>query len=350
MIKQITIKNFQSHKDTTLDLDPGVNIIGGTSDSGKTALLRALKWVITNRPSGDSYRSHWGGDTEVGIITTDDVEVFRRRTRKLNGYDMGGETFVALGAEVPEPVKAALNINPLSWQSQMDAPFLLSETSGEVSRVLNEVADLEKIDVALFNINKAVRDNKGALVLVKLSASKQEQDLQQFENVDAQKKRVLLLKEMARKAALMEQLVEKGSTLLTDFESLSASLAKLRDVDSLEPVLKKLQEQSTELETLERRMNTCNIRLEEHARLSESLSKFKNLDGAVKDIDKLLKRDQDLQQMLTGISTIEEGYRRIQDCTKALADCKQTLANLEETWRIDFPSTCPLCGQEVHNG
>ena len=67
MIQSVHIQNFQSHKNSTLEFSPGVNIIVGTSDSGKTAIIRALRWVVWNRPSGDSLRSTWGGKTSVEI-------------------------------------------------------------------------------------------------------------------------------------------------------------------------------------------------------------------------------------------------------------------------------------------
>ena len=69
MIKEISIKNFQSHKDSHIELSDGVNIIVGASDSGKSSLIRAIKWLATNRPSGESIRSTWGGKTEVEIFT-----------------------------------------------------------------------------------------------------------------------------------------------------------------------------------------------------------------------------------------------------------------------------------------
>jgi len=65
MIKTLSIQNYQSHKDSTLEFDPGVNVIVGSTDSGKTAIIRALRWLIWNRPNGDSFRSTWGGDTKV---------------------------------------------------------------------------------------------------------------------------------------------------------------------------------------------------------------------------------------------------------------------------------------------
>ena len=44
MINSIKIQNFQSHKNTTIKLKPGVNIITGSSDCGKSVDIRALKW------------------------------------------------------------------------------------------------------------------------------------------------------------------------------------------------------------------------------------------------------------------------------------------------------------------
>ena len=54
-IKSVKIENFANHKDTFVTLEPGTNIITGTSDSGKTAFVRALMFVLDNMSSGTSY-------------------------------------------------------------------------------------------------------------------------------------------------------------------------------------------------------------------------------------------------------------------------------------------------------
>ena len=71
MIKNLHIKNFQSHEDTFLEFHPSVNIIIGSSDSVKTAIIRALRKVVWNRPSGDSLRSHWGGESRIELSGED---------------------------------------------------------------------------------------------------------------------------------------------------------------------------------------------------------------------------------------------------------------------------------------
>lgn len=46
MIKKVTLHNFQSHKDSVLNLSDGITSIIGLSDSGKSSFLRALKCVL----------------------------------------------------------------------------------------------------------------------------------------------------------------------------------------------------------------------------------------------------------------------------------------------------------------
>jgi len=125
MIQTIQINNFQSHKHTYLTLDPGVNIIVGPSDSGKTAILRALRWLVWNRPTGEAFRSSWGGETLVEI-TLDDF-ILQRSKDKENIYKIVNDNEVkllkAFGTEVPEEVSKILNLDDSNLQQQMDAPF-----------------------------------------------------------------------------------------------------------------------------------------------------------------------------------------------------------------------------------
>ena len=59
MLQTIQIHNFQSHENSQLDLSPGINTLVGDSDCGKSAVMRAILWAITNSPQGDAYVSDW---------------------------------------------------------------------------------------------------------------------------------------------------------------------------------------------------------------------------------------------------------------------------------------------------
>jgi DNA repair exonuclease SbcCD ATPase subunit len=157
MIKSLHIENFQSHEDSRLEFDPGTNVILGASDSGKSAIIRALKWVIWNRPQGESYRSHWGGGTRV-IIKTEQGVVERVRGDNVNSYLLNGDLELkALRAEVPEEVVRLLNLNETNLQMQFGRPFLLDSSPGEVAAHFNSVAHLSQIDSGLRNVQGWMR-------------------------------------------------------------------------------------------------------------------------------------------------------------------------------------------------
>ena len=162
MIKQLQLKRFQSHDDATLDFRPGVNMIVGESDKGKSAILRALRWVIFNRPSGFTFRSHWAGKGEASSVTVvmTNETVTRLRDEKRNVYEVGvfDNPLEAVRTDVPDEAKDALAMSDLNLQRQGDKPFLLDDPAPEVARVLNRVAGLDGIDITHTNVTGMIRD------------------------------------------------------------------------------------------------------------------------------------------------------------------------------------------------
>ena len=116
MIKDLSLENFQSHKKSSLEFSEGVNVIIGSSDSGKSSIIRSLQWVLFNRPSGDSFRSWWGGITNVVV---DGVSRIKGGSKGLeNCYEIGLNRFQAMGQGVPEDVTTVLNLSmnlPKLW-------------------------------------------------------------------------------------------------------------------------------------------------------------------------------------------------------------------------------------------
>lgn len=162
MIGELSISNFQSHKDTVVELCDGVNAFVGDNGAGKSVLVRGLWWLAFNRPTGDEFLSWWASLCEVSAIV-DGQRVVRRKGKGVNEYLVGDKLFRAFNQEVPVEVTAALRLSELNFQRQMDSPFLLSSGAGEVARYLNEVARLESIDVAMEGITSALRATSATL-------------------------------------------------------------------------------------------------------------------------------------------------------------------------------------------
>lgn len=151
MIEKIEIHNFQSHKATVLELDAKVNTLQGNSDCGKSAVLRALQWLIFN-PAGDYFISDWArkGKTQTApcevIVHANGHKIVRRRDKDFNGYYLDDEMFEATRNTVPKKISDILNLGEVNVQRQLDPPFLLSMSAGEVSRYINNLVNLTRID------------------------------------------------------------------------------------------------------------------------------------------------------------------------------------------------------------
>lgn len=159
MIKKIKLRNIQSHQSTDIELCGGINVLVGSSNNGKSAILRGLYWVRNNRPLGiDTLASHWALDKKGNLSKEMSVEVenengtvIRRRTADENQYIVNGNVQNVVKTDVPADVSDILRLSDTNIQRQLDEPFLLSQTTGEVAKYFNHIARLDVIDTALTN-------------------------------------------------------------------------------------------------------------------------------------------------------------------------------------------------------
>ena len=151
MLEKVKIKNFQSHRNTEIELSHAVNSIQGNSDCGKSAVMRALNWLIFN-PAGDYFVSDWArkgkslsAPCEVSVSVGGHT-ITRKRDKDFNGYILDGQVFEATRNSVPPQVAELLGLGEVNIQRQLDPPFLLSKSSGDVSRYINSLVNLTRID------------------------------------------------------------------------------------------------------------------------------------------------------------------------------------------------------------
>lgn len=155
MLEKLTLQNFEAHKNSTLEFVPGVNVIAGPSDHGKSSIVRALGLVLQNRPQGLAYIRNTEKDAKTKAVVTaifDDCEISRVRSKSENYYTLNGQQLKAMGATVPEEVASAARMDDLNIQYQFSRKmqhYLLSMSSGEVARYLNSLLELDIIDATL---------------------------------------------------------------------------------------------------------------------------------------------------------------------------------------------------------
>lgn len=166
MLKNVTIKNFQSLHEVDLDLG-AFTVIVGPSSSGKSALTRALKTIAGNA-RGTAFIENGQSDA---LITAENeshrVTLVRSnkstganeyRVMPLGDYTGAAEArYTKLGGSVPPEVSQALRMapDPSAWLAgQFDRPFLLAESGGEVARTLGALTNVSVIFEAAREANR----------------------------------------------------------------------------------------------------------------------------------------------------------------------------------------------------
>lgn len=221
-ITSVTLKNFQAHKDTTVQFDKGLNIIVGESNNGKTSILRGMLWAIDNQPLGNDFIMAGENDCSVTINFSDGTYIERGRTVKDTGYykiryiDDNGkyidQTYRGFTNAVPIEVANVhqmpkVNITKdiethLNVLSQLDGPFLLTESPLVKASAIGRITGTHVIDAAIKESNKTIQSNR------KLAKSYSE-DLQQKENERKQLPDIKSMEAFTKKYAYIVKYITK---------------------------------------------------------------------------------------------------------------------------------------------
>ena len=85
-IRHLIIENFQSHAHTEIELAPSLTVLVGESDTGKSAVIRALRWLLLNEPRGREFIRAGTTECRVTAILYDGTRITRERTPSRNRY------------------------------------------------------------------------------------------------------------------------------------------------------------------------------------------------------------------------------------------------------------------------
>ncbi len=201
MIKKIRLKNFVSHKDSELELDPGLNVIAGSTGNGKSVIHEGLEWALLNNFRGLGFRPTTypvdkKDSSSVGVIF-DNGSVIRERNErtdeenKINGYRFSNGNksgkLEALRTDVPKEIFDISRIDEINIQGQEDDRFLLSKhtSPGEVAKKLNEFCGLTIIDEVLDRARSNVDSVNKELVRTQKDLEESEKEVKKLSYLDS---------------------------------------------------------------------------------------------------------------------------------------------------------------------
>lgn len=333
MIHRVVIVNFQRHRKLDLKLGRNTTIIGST-DVGKSAVMRAIRWVCLNDLRGTDFIREGAKRCRVTLYV-DEHKVSRIRGASINVYRLDGKTFHAVGTGVPQEVREVLNIEEYNFQSQHDGPFWFNLPGPAVSRALNDVVDLSLIDHTLAQLGKALRRDKVELGVVSerlAEATKVRTDLQMAlvlqemrEGIQARK---VAIEDGNKKAALLSTIVTAGEEAAANLKRLGKPLQKGSDAMQGAQHLIEAEARITLLDQMidygTRQQQLAGIRLPSTKTLSTTALAHTRLERKA-------------AKLRSAITRAEEAQDALQKATKELDSA-------ESKFHEAIGEVCPLCG------
>lgn len=395
MIKSIELKNIQSHENTKIELDKGINCIVGSSNNGKSAILRGLYWARYNRPLGvDTLCSHWAlnkkgelNDEMSVTIENENGVVCRKRTKVDNQYIVNGEVLNVVKTDVPREVEQILKLSDTNIQRQLDAPFLLSETSGEVAKYFNHVVRLDIIDKVLTNAESSRRRTKADIEATEKIIKEQEQKKEKYDWLDSVER---LLQKWDTVKEHNDELKSQSENLQSELESFAENKQRVEKYtnivaqkDKLENI-SRLIEKTSEIEDL---CGNLTNSLEMYKHLSEKVEKLNKVIQLKKLVEDVMKADgasaglrmkiaeltfnldkfkavkfyPDFSEQKRLIEKLEKWnenslQEKVDELSKSIYDYKIQKMHVEDSTKDilclqeQLPDICPVCGNPMKNG
>ncbi|MDU5444675.1 MAG: AAA family ATPase, partial [Finegoldia magna] len=235
-ITDIYLTNFQSYEQGHFELSEKVNLITGASDSGKTALIRALSWVLFNDYTTDLLIRNGYNNVEVKIVFNNGNFILRGRKGNTNYYYIKNnpdneeiKKYENFGREIPSEIQDDFlfkKVNLLNEKyniliaSQLENSFLLSETDSTKANAIGKLVNIDILDNASRNVLREIKSTKGELNFKKSFINEKEESLNKYDYLNEEKIKIDNLK------ALYNNL-SKNSEKLYILQTLSKKLTEL---------------------------------------------------------------------------------------------------------------------------
>ncbi len=359
---KVRVKNFQSIKDVEVDVE-GFTVITGPNNSGKTALIRALRGAFQNT-AGTAFVRH-GEDTCRVEVELDDTNTFAwEKGHKIKpSYEVGGKKLNP-GREIPAEI-SELGVCPVQAGGREIWPQIANQFSGQVflvdqpgSVLAEAVADVERVGKLNRALKASEKDKRAATSELKVrnkDLSSFEDELQLFDGVDDVEKLVASCEASEVKVAKISRAVSGLNALRDRLNLASTVVASLAGVRTDFKALDKTESQVTDCKAALAEINDLTSLRD---RISAAQSDFNSAQAAFDSaggtdlstttkLEKLVKAIEGFQQLsadkVNAETQVSELRLLLVDAEKELVDLNTEIADT-----LGELGECPVCGTGTH--
>ena len=378
---EIELKNVGIIKSAQLEFINGLNIIVGSSSSGKSTLFRAIRSMMDNSFT-DSAVTY--GEKKLAIKINHDGHTATyirdlENTNRKSAYQIDGKVFVKVGRSSLEDLSKLFKIAPIeidgekinfNFSAQFSGPFLLLGSSSLLYSILTyrSTFDITQLNDLYFTDLKKVKQDisvnqKTKETLQKEKEYKEEglkkmedfpsvyiqvQTLkQQYEYLQRQRSLISKYKETLSKQQECKDRLLKIGYILDRYIGYEDRLKQYRMLSSLVLMKSKKEESIENIKNITNLLNQFSsipslyktyTTLQKYVSLNKKVTKNKDL------LSKLVIPDVSTLSLLVNYCKVKNNMKEVKD---NLSKFSTKISDIKE--QILSVGVCPLCNQPLCN-
>ncbi len=390
---QVQISNYQILKKASLEFIPGLNVIVGPSNNGKSSILKAIKALAFTIPGTTPIRSGQSSYT-VGIQYNGHIVILQKGLKE-SVYMVDKEKYSKFGQTTPEIVSNSLNIRELllngnkeqlNFWDQMNYPFLLDKSSVETFRFIIDSGENDKLSEALKTmvsdrqgINKTIDMLQGSINSVDLEIEEYNKELDKAKPIIEASLNIIELQPKVSKLNLLKDLKNRRDTLLENKELNKAAFDKaLASYSTLKTLNSSINSLTEKINILQNKFIKLHNLIGDLSNINETLNKLNKYKSIVVQSHQNLFVLKEIREKINYISEQRKGlkmtpviklnfnetdfshlielraykrkheeidYNIVETETNKIAfkSSRDLYVNLKEYFKI-----CPYCGNPIH--
>ncbi|EJF06583.1 hypothetical protein ThvES_00013500 [Thiovulum sp. ES] len=397
----LKIKNFQSISNAVLDLS-GFTVIEGKTDTGKSAVRRALELLLYNQWDKSDI-TKGASDTEVTLVIDDRniISIRKPSNTYITVIDGIKKVHNKIGKSVPDDIRALgfkwLETNIYSYnlhvsrQPVNEPLFMTSFSDKEITQIFSSIFKVDNYDYANTLVKRDIRENESRLNFLT------EQIVSKKSKLDSVSKELQSVKNAYDKLMVLEEKVSLIDSYGVSARSLEDSQVKLSVTKTnLKTVFKVLTlfnylTRKSSLETVNNRVTMLDNKLSEFDKFRETynislalynlFNNHKNIDSFTERHSTIIVKKKEVSQLISyiysldtylNIKSISSKLNKVdtrlnklksiqdkltnyleynslldlkQDSTSKLSNCLNRVIYTES--EIDSVAICPTCNQPL---
>jgi len=344
-LKELHVKNFQSHKHTVLKFVDGVNAIIGKSQSGKTAIIRALELLRTLRPSGIRYK-RWDSSDPVVVkaVFNPDTTISLMKNKSSGKYKLDGETFEKFGTHVPPEISDAVNISDLNVQTQLSTPFLITDSSYQVSHTINNIIKTEKIDEWISKLNKKISEMNNNISIRKSDVESLTREITKYKGhkqIDLELRKAKTANQKIVIAANKADLIETKTQKYKRLKRQKEEIEKILEADE------HLNNAGQLFETIRGKERVLSL-LEKYKQFQIKKGGMERINGELK---KLYEKALENKDRIEKLETLDYWLSKFKRNAEKKAELQQATKEYQNAYMdlIKSLDNCPFCFSSIND-